>query len=94
MFAAIIESKDKSGLIYMDQTGIFFPISSTRYKYILILYYYDSNTIISEPLKSIIQGEILQVYKKLYVYLTKQGIFSKLKVLDNEVSRIICDEID
>ena len=78
----------------MDQTGIFFSISSTRYKYILILYYYDSNTIISEPLKSRIQGEILQVYKKLYGYLTKQGIFSKLQVLDNEASRIICDEID
>ena len=88
MSAAIIVRKDKYVLIYKDQTGVFNQISSKGYKYIIVLYYYDSNAIIAEPLKSRMQIEILQVYKKLHGYLTKLGLCPKLKWLDNEASRI------
>ena len=58
MFAAIKNTKDKYELINTDQTGGFKDISSKVYKYILVLYDYDINNIISEPLKSRIQGDI------------------------------------
>ena len=51
IFAAIIDPKEKYGLIYMDQTGSFPHISSTGYKHIVVLYDYNSNIIIAEPLK-------------------------------------------
>ena len=46
MFAAIIDPKEKYGIISTDQTGAFTHISIKGYKYILVLYDYDGNSII------------------------------------------------
>jgi hypothetical protein len=47
-----VKAKEATGQIYTDQTGRF-PITSSRgNKYIMILYNYESNDILAEPLKS------------------------------------------
>jgi hypothetical protein len=40
-----------SGQIYTDQTGRFPVVSSKGNKYIMILYDYDSNAILAQPIK-------------------------------------------
>jgi hypothetical protein len=47
IYAATIDA----GQIYTDQTGIFTVVSSKGNKYIMILYDYDSNEILSQPIK-------------------------------------------
>ena len=51
--------------IYTDHTGRF-PITSSRgYKYIMISYYYDSNNILAEPIKSITSLHIKNPYQTM-----------------------------
>jgi hypothetical protein len=47
VYAATIDA----GQIYTDQTGIFPVVSSKGNKYIMILYDYDSNAILAQPIK-------------------------------------------
>jgi hypothetical protein len=47
VYAATIDA----GQIYTDQTGSFTVVSSKGKKYIMILYYYDSNAILAQPIK-------------------------------------------
>ena len=73
-----------TGQIYSDQTGRF-PVTSSRgNKYIMIVYDYDSNAILSEPLKSRTENELLRAYTKLHTYLTDRGLKPVLQKLDNE----------
>ena len=63
----VIQSVDK---VYTDVT-VFFPYtSSLGFKYIFILYHYDSNSILSEPLRNRSVPELLCAYTKLYSYLS------------------------
>jgi hypothetical protein len=82
LFAAITET----GKIYTDQTGRF-PVTSSRgNKYILVLYNYDTNAILTEPLKNRTGNEILRAYQKLHTYLTNRGFKPRTHWLDNEAS--------
>ena len=54
-------------------------------KYILILYDYDSNAILTAPLTQRTGGAILAAYKELYEFLKSRGMTPKLQQLDNEV---------
>jgi hypothetical protein len=47
IFASITDA----GKIYIDQTGRFLVTSSQGHQYILVLYDYDTNAILTEPLK-------------------------------------------
>ena len=47
----IFASIEHVGRVYTDQTGRFPVTSSSGHKYICILYAYDSNTILAEPIK-------------------------------------------
>jgi hypothetical protein len=47
IYAATIDA----GQIYTDQTGSFPVISSKGKKYIMVLYEYDGNSILEEPIK-------------------------------------------
>ena len=60
VFAAILTEADlrKS---YSDQTGKF-PVQSSRgYNYVMILYDYDSNVILSKPLKTCQASELVML---------------------------------
>jgi hypothetical protein len=73
-----------TGQIHSNQTGRF-PITSSRgSKYIMVIYDYDSNAILTEPLTSCTETELLRAYSKLHNYLTAHGLKPVLQRLDNE----------
>jgi hypothetical protein len=55
-----------TGQVYTDQTGRFITPSSNGKNYLLILYNYDSNAILAEPLKDCTGAAILAGYQKLH----------------------------
>jgi hypothetical protein len=92
VFTVIVDSG--TGKIYTDQTGRF-PVTSSRgNKYLFVLFDYDSNAIIAEPIKSRQQDELLRAYKKLTQHLRKRGLTPKLQRLDNECSAAMKTEMD
>ena len=83
VFAAAIEI---TGQISTDLTGRF-PVTSSRgNKYLLVLYDYDSNSILTEAMKNRSDTKHLQAYNKLHQYLVDQGFRPQLQKLDNEAS--------
>jgi hypothetical protein len=59
IYAATIDA----GQIYTDQTGIFHVVSSKGKKYIMILYDYDSNAILAQPIKDRTAPELLKAFQ-------------------------------
>jgi hypothetical protein len=59
VYAATIDA----GQIYTDQTGRFPVVSSKVNKYIMILYDYDSNAILAQPIKDRTASELLKPFK-------------------------------
>ena len=82
-------SIEATGKVYTDQTGRFPHASSRGYKYIFILYSYDANAILAEPIKSRAAQDILSAYQKLVTYLTVRGYKPHIHWLDNEASDIL-----
>jgi hypothetical protein len=71
---------------YSDQTGKF-PVQSSRgYNYVMVLYDYDSNAILSKPIKTRQASEITNAFTKLHGRLRLNGYASELHILDNECS--------
>ena len=93
VYAAIVDLPTTRGKIATDQTGRFPTTSSQGSTYVLILYNYDSNAILAEPIKSRHQHEILRAYKKLHQYLTDRGLKPQLQRLDNEASNLLKQEM-
>ena len=52
----------------------------------LILYAYEANAILVEPIKSISDTDILRAYDKIYYTLETVGHVSKFNIKDNEAS--------
>jgi hypothetical protein len=70
VFAAVT---DVTGQISTVLTGQF-PITSGRgNKYILVLYHYDSNAILAEPMKNRSDNEHLRAYNKLHQFIVEPG---------------------
>ena len=74
------------GRIYTDQTGRFPHPSSRGYKYILILYSYDANAILAEPIKQRTDDAILAAYTTCHQHLVNRGFTPSVHWLDNEAS--------
>jgi hypothetical protein len=86
VYVAIIQAPNESGQIYTDQTG-HFPVTSCQgNKYIMILYDYDSNSILAELMKSRTDDEIIRSYQALHDSLIAAGLKPRLQKLDNEAS--------
>ena len=78
-----------SGKVYSYQIGNF-PVTSRRgVKYVFILYSYDANAILSEPL--MIRGvkDILHEYTTYHDYLKDRGFRTKINYLDNKSSNAL-----
>jgi hypothetical protein len=71
------------GKVYGDLTGRFPIQSSSGHKYILTLYDYDSNTILTEPMKNRTDGEMIRAYTSLQEQLINAGLKPELQVMDN-----------
>ena len=87
----IFASIEHVGCVYTDQTGRFLVTSSSGHKYICILYAYDANAILAEPIKSQTITSILRAYIKIHKYLTQQGFKPRTHWLENEAAQSIKD---
>jgi hypothetical protein len=83
----VFTSIESTGRIYTDQTGCFPVRSSQGNNYILVAYDYDSNAILTEPLKNRQGAEILRAYTKIIDYLKIRGFKPDHHWLDNETSQ-------
>jgi hypothetical protein len=78
-----------AGQIYTDQTGRFPVVSSKGNKYIMILYDYDSNAILAQPIKDRTAPELLRAFQVMEQELVARGLTPKLMKLDNEASTLL-----
>ena len=84
VFAAITDPTDKA---YSDFTGLLPVISSRGYKQFLVLYCYDANAIICEPIKNRLSKEIKRAFKTKIEYLKDRGLKPLINIMDNEASK-------
>jgi hypothetical protein len=74
----------------MPQAKLQFPVTSSHgNKYILVLYDYNSNTILAEPMKNCSDKEHLRAYNKLHQFLVDCSFKPLLQKLDNEASNAL-----
>jgi hypothetical protein len=85
VYAATIDA----GQIYTDQTGRFPVVSRKGNKYIMILYDYDSNAILAQPIKDRTAPESLKAFQVMEQELVSRGLKPKLTKLDNEASKML-----
>jgi hypothetical protein len=85
----IFATVEETGRIYTDQTGQFPVRSINGYRYMLVMYHYDTNAILVTPLKTRHRNEILRGYTKLYQQLNERGFKPTTHWLDNEASNAL-----
>ena len=78
-----------TGQVFTDQTGKFGVTSVQGHNYVLVLYDYDSNAILAEPMKTRTGQEHKRAYEHLHQYLVKRGLRPQLQRLDNEASDLL-----
>jgi hypothetical protein len=78
-----------AGQIYTDKTGRFPVVSSKGNKYIIILYDYDSNSILAQPIKDRTAPELLRAFQVMEQELVARGLKPKIMKLDNEASKLL-----
>jgi hypothetical protein len=71
------------------QTGRFPVVSSKGNKYIMILYDYDSNAILAQPIKDRTSPELLRAFQVMEQEVVARGLNPKLMKLDNEASKLL-----
>jgi hypothetical protein len=76
-----IESKT-----YAELTGRCSSISSRGHKYILIVYDFDSNNIMAQPMKTRSDTEAIRAYTIICDELTVKGLKPLLQTMDNKAS--------
>jgi hypothetical protein len=82
VFVTIMET----GQIFMDLTGIPPTTSLSGNKYILVLYDYDINSVLSAPMKNRGDKEMVRAFDLLIQSLIIHGLKPLLQCLDNEAS--------
>ena len=87
----IIASIELVGRVYTDQTGRFPVTSSSGHKYICILYAYNANAILAEPIKIRTGTDSLRAYTNMHKYLTQRGFKTGTHWLDNEAAQSMKD---
>ena len=85
-YAAVVDPSEVSGQIHSDQTGKFVVASSAGNNYVLVVYDYDSNAILVEPMRSRTGPCILAAYQTVHARLVTAGLRPQLQRLDNECS--------
>jgi hypothetical protein len=85
VYAATIDA----GQIYTDQTGRSLVVLSKGNTYIMILYDYDSNAILTQPIKYRTAPELLRAFQVMEQELVARGLKPKLMKLDNEASKML-----
>ena len=84
-----VETLDITNRIYSDQTGRF-PVTSSRgNKYIMVVLDHDSNAILTTPMKSRHDHEMVSAFRKIYEQLTAHGAKPTNQRLDNEAPTVL-----
>jgi hypothetical protein len=71
-FASVVTPA--TGQIHSDQTGKFIVASSTGNNYVLVVYDYDSNSILVEPMRNRTGPSILKAYTIIHTQLVAAGL--------------------
>jgi hypothetical protein len=79
----------QTGVVYHDLTGSFPFMSLDGSVSLFVLYHYESNSILAEPIKGLDNKTIFEVYKKIHLLLTNKGYLVKLNVMDNQATKYI-----
>ena len=82
--SVFVKTMSVSGRDFSGQTGHFPHTSIRGTKYVMIFYKYDSNAILSEPIKSCSERNLSRSFAKLSQLLTDCGLKPVLQILDNE----------
>jgi hypothetical protein len=77
------------GEFYTDLTGRFPTTSSKGNKYMSVLYEYDGNAILAEPMESRADSEAVKAYTVLFKQLTDVGHHPKFQMMDNKASTAV-----
>ena len=83
---ATIIDNTKLTKAYFDLTGPFPYVSTRGYKYIFVLYDYDSNAILTAPLQSRSANHIQTAWLNLHLKLNDKGLFPSMYIMDNEAA--------
>jgi hypothetical protein len=94
IYAATGEFSEATNMIHSDLTGRFPQTSTQGNKYILIIYSYDGNAILAEPMRSRTDNAAIAAYRTILSCLKKAGLAPKLQRLNNEASRALKDFLD
>ncbi len=78
----------QSGVVYHDLTGSFPFMSLDGSVCFFVLYHYESNSILAEPIKGLDDKTIFEAYKKFHLLLDKDYLV-KLNVMDNQAMKYI-----
>ena len=86
-YMAKIQKFTPSDKAYSNLMGRF-PVQSSRgNNYVMVIYSYDANAILAEPLKNRSAGEIVKAWKTINEKLEKAGVSPLVYILDNEISK-------
>ena len=80
---------DVSGHIFTYQTGRFPRVSSRGNRSVMLLYDYNRNAILSEPLKNNTTSELVRAQKQLTQYFLDRGLNPKALHIDNECTEAL-----
>ena len=94
IYASIIQPEMPTGKIHSDLTGRFLIQPSSGNKYMMVIYAYDPNVILVEPLPDRSKESIVQAYQEIIQRLTRRGFNPILQILDNEASKLLQEDMD
>ena len=78
-----------SGIVYHDLTGSFPFMSYDGSVCFFVLYHYESNAILANPIAGLDDVSIFEAYKTYFEELKAKGYKPKLNVMDNQATKHI-----
>jgi hypothetical protein len=89
LFCFAVFADKQTETLYNDLTGAFPFILLEGNVCFLIVYHYESNTILALPILGFINNVIFTAYKQQYELLESKGFVIKFNVMDNQASNVI-----
>jgi hypothetical protein len=83
-----------SGIVYHNLTGSFPFVSLDGSVCFFVLYHYELNCILADPITASNDKTIIEAYRKQFDNLTKKGFKLKLNVMDNQATKYIKQFLD
>ncbi len=79
----------RTGVMYNDMTGNFPFVSLDGSVCYLIIYHYESNSILATPITGLTDNILFEAYKQQFEELKKKGFKVKMNVMDNQETKNI-----